>query len=39
VPVVTLLFKTMHAFVIVHHESRRVMHIGVTEQPTDAWVT
>jgi putative transposase len=39
VPVVTLLFKTIHAFVIVHHESRRVMHIGVTEHPTDAWLT
>jgi transposase InsO family protein len=39
VPVVTLFFKTIHAFVIVHHESRRVVHIGVTEHPTDGWVT
>jgi transposase InsO family protein len=39
VPVVTLFFKTIHAFVIVHHESRRVIHFGVTEHPTDAWVT
>ena len=39
VPVVTLFFKTIHAFVIVHHESRRVVHFGVTEHPTDEWIT
>jgi transposase InsO family protein len=39
VPVVTLFFKTLHAFVIVHHESRRVVHIGVTEHPTDERIT
>jgi putative transposase len=39
VPVVTLFFKTIHAFVIVHHESRRVVHFGVTERPTDEWIT
>ncbi len=39
VPVVTLFFKTIYAFVIVHHESRRVVHLGVTEHPTDEWVT
>jgi putative transposase len=39
VPVVTLFFKTLHAFVIVHHESRRVVHIGVTDHPTDEWIT
>jgi putative transposase len=39
VPVVTLLFKTIHAFVIVHHASRRVMHFGVTEHPTDARIS
>jgi transposase InsO family protein len=39
VPVVTLFFKTLYAVVIVHHESRRVMHFGATEHPTDAWVT
>jgi len=38
VPVVTLFFKALHAFVIVHHESRRVVHCGVTEHPTDEWV-
>jgi putative transposase len=39
VPVITLFFKTIHAFVIVHHESRRVVHVGVTEHPTDAWIS
>ena len=39
VPVVTLFFKTLHAFVIVHHASRRVVHVGVTDHPTDAWIT
>ena len=39
VPVVTLFFKTLHAFVIVHHESRRVVHVGVTDHPTDEWIT
>jgi hypothetical protein len=37
--VVTLFFKTLHAFVIVHHESRRVVHVGVTDHPTDEWIT
>ena len=39
VPVVTLFFKTLHAFVIVHHASRRVVHVGVTVHPTDEWIT
>jgi transposase InsO family protein len=39
VPVVTLFFKTLHACVIVHHESRRVVHVGVTDHPTDEWIT
>ena len=38
VPVVTLCFKTLYAFVIVHLASRRVVHCGVTEHPTDEWV-
>ena len=38
-PVVTLFFKTIHAFVIVHHESRRLVHFGVTDHPTDEWIT
>jgi putative transposase len=40
VPVVTLFFKTIYAFVVVHHESRRVAYgVGVTEHPTDVWLT
>jgi len=39
VPVVTLLFRTLHAFVIVQHESRRIVHVGVTDHPTDEWIT
>ena len=38
VPVVTLFFHTIHAFVIVHLASRRVVHFGVTEHPSDEWV-
>lgn len=38
VPVVTLFFKTLHAFVIVHHANRRVVHVGVTDHPTDEWI-
>jgi transposase InsO family protein len=34
-----MFFKTLHAFVIVHHESRRVVHVGVTDHPTDEWIT
>lgn len=39
VPVVTLFFKTLHAFVIVHYASRSVVHVGVTDHPTDEWLT
>jgi putative transposase len=39
VPVVTLFFKTIHAAVILRHESRRVVHVGLTEHPTDEWTT
>jgi putative transposase len=39
VPVVTLFFRTIHVFVIVQHESRRVVHFGATEHSTDAWIT
>jgi hypothetical protein len=38
VPVVTLFFKAIHALVIVHHQSWRVEHFGVTEHPTDEWM-
>jgi len=39
VPVVTLFFRTIHAFVIVQHESRRVVHFGATKHPPDEWIT
>ena len=38
-PVVTLFSQTLHAFVIVQHESRRVVHVGVTDHPTHKWIT
>jgi putative transposase len=38
VPVVTLFFQTVYAFVIVHLGSRRVVHVNATAHPTDAWV-
>ncbi len=38
VPVVTLFFQTLYAFVIVHLGSRRVVHVNVTDHPNDAWV-
>lgn len=38
VPVVTLFFGTIYAFVIMHLASRRVVHVGVTDHPTDEWV-
>ncbi len=37
-PVVDLRFRTLYAFVIVALGSRRVLHVGVTRHPTDAWV-
>jgi putative transposase len=37
-PVVDVGFRTLHAFFIVELGSRRVVHVGVTRQPTDAWV-
>ena len=38
VPVVTLFFQTLYAFVIVHVGSRRVVHVNATVHPTDEWV-
>jgi transposase InsO family protein len=38
VPVVTLFFETVYAFVIVHLNSRRVVHVSATAQPTDGQV-
>jgi len=37
-PVTDLLFRPLHAFFIVALGSRRVVHMGVTRHPTDAWV-
>jgi putative transposase len=37
-PVTDLLFRTVYAFFIIELGSRRVVHFGVTRQPTDTWV-
>ncbi len=37
-PVTDLLFRQLYAFVIVELATRRVVHVGVTRHPTDAWV-
>ncbi len=37
-PVVDLGFRALFAFFIVELGSRRVVHVGVTRHPTDAWV-
>ncbi len=37
-PVVTLFFQTLYAFVIVHVGSRRVVHVNATAHPTDDWI-
>jgi len=37
-PVIDLRFRALFAFFIVDLGSRRVVHIGVTRHPTDAWV-
>jgi len=36
--VTDLCFRSLFAFVIVEHASRRVVHVGVTRHPTDTWV-
>jgi hypothetical protein len=38
-PVTDLLFRPLFACFLVELGSRRVVHIGVTRHPTDAWVT
>src|SRR5258708_33894079 len=35
--VTDLLFRSLFAFFIIELQSRRVIHIGVTRCPTDAW--
>jgi len=36
-PVTDLLFRTLFAFFIIELQSRKVIHVGVTRNPTDAW--
>ncbi len=37
-PITDLLFRSLYAFFVVEVASRRVVHVGVTRHPTDAWV-
>ncbi len=37
-PVTDLLFRPLYAFFVIALASRRVVHVGVTRHPTDAWV-
>ncbi len=36
-PVTDLFFRSLFGFFIVELHSRRVIHVGVTRSPTDAW--
>ena len=36
-PVTDLLFRSLFAFFIIELHSRRVIHVGITRYPTDAW--
>ncbi len=36
-PVTDLFFRSLSAFFIIELHSRRVIHVGVTRSPTDAW--
>lgn len=37
-PVTDLFFRSLFAFFIIELKKRRVIHVGVTRHPTDAWV-
>jgi putative transposase len=37
-PVTDLLYRSLYAFFIIELHSRKVIHVGVTRSPTDAWV-
>src|SRR5439155_837174 len=37
-PVTDLLFRPLFAFFVVELATRRVVHVGATRRPTDAWV-
>ena len=32
--VATITFRNLFVFVVLHHASRRIMHVGVTRHPT-----
>jgi transposase InsO family protein len=34
---VTVTFRLLYVFVVIHHSSRRLVHFNVTEHPTSAW--
>jgi len=34
---VTVAFKSLYVFVLIHHASRRLLHINITAHPTAAW--
>ncbi len=36
-PITDLLFRPLYAFFVIELASRRVVHVGVTRHPTDAW--
>src|SRR5579862_9416410 len=38
-PVTDLFFRSIYAFFIMELKSRKVMFVGVTRHPTDAWVS
>jgi len=37
-PVTDLFFRSLFAFFIIELKSRKVIHVGVTRSPTDAWI-
>jgi len=37
-PITDLFFRSLFAFFIIELHSRRVIHVGVTRSPTDAWI-
>ena len=37
-PITDLRFRSLYAFFVIALDSRRVVHVGVTRHPTDAWV-
>jgi hypothetical protein len=36
-PVTDLFFRPLFAFFLIELKSRKVIHVGVTRSPTDAW--